>query len=135
MRVYYTTTEAQAETILAAGFTDLDEHAGATGVWLADRQPGANDGSEGEVALGLDVPEADFEHYEREGPGLDYRLALIPAELLNRLGRPTVYHQLFASWSRRELVRAMRQREERGVGGHPSAQDTRNAMQFFDRIG
>jgi hypothetical protein len=97
---------------------------------------GCNEGFLGEVTLCLDVPEEELQRFDvtdelQEASG--YRLALLPAELLNRIGKPQMYDHLFAGVSRRDMLRNIRQAE--GRGDDPSGQMLRQAFEFFDRIG
>jgi hypothetical protein len=119
MRVYFTTTEAGACAILTNGLT--------APTWLADGEDGA--GIEGNVVLCLDM--ADFARYEQAHGTL--RVAFVPADVLNRLGPPSVYnHLLFSGWSRREMIAAIRSQV---ADGYSSADDMRAAIRLFDRIG
>jgi hypothetical protein len=137
MRGYLTTTVATVDAIFRDGFVDLYEFGGVRGVWLADHQLGINDGFEGPVTICLEVPNAVFERHEwvEEHPA-SYRLSLIPAAILNGLGKPQVYDHLFAGAFRVQVIRAIRRREQAGItGGSPSLQDLRDAIAFLDRIG
>jgi hypothetical protein len=96
----------------------------------------ADDGVIGQVTLCLDIPEEEFSNYDVTDPLTEksgYRIALIPAEVLNRLGKPQVYDHTFAGLSRRRLVRAAQTWESRGHYQH--AQRMREAIAFFDKIG
>jgi hypothetical protein len=117
--------------MFANGFTDLCLPEYGSGVLLADRQLDANEGFEGELTLCLDVPDAVFERYEwfEEGGGPGYRLSLIPAGVVNSLGKPAVYDHDFAGCSRRQLLQTMRRAE----GEH--AARIRRAVAFLDEIG
>jgi hypothetical protein len=85
------------------------------------------------------VPEELFDRFDvtdelqhRSG----YRLALIPAEELNRLGKPQVYNHDYADCSRRDLVKAIERWEADGsVRSDQRANEMREAMAFFDSIG
>ena len=121
MRVYFTTTEAGAEAILTNGLT--------APTWLADCEDGV--GVEGNVVLCLDMAEADLARYEQAHG--NFRVAFVHAEVLKGLGPPSVYnHLLFAGWSRREMIAAIRSQV---ADGYSSADDMRAAMRLFDRIG
>src|ERR1700682_4215282 len=100
MRAYLTTTVSDARSIFRDGFTDMGDWATRMGlvpdgdcelhgVWLADRQLDCNEGFDGEVTLCLEMPEDVFKRHEmvEDGGGPGYRLALIPADALNKLGR------------------------------------------------
>jgi hypothetical protein len=140
-RAYLTTTVPGADAVFRDGFTDLYEEFGRRGVYLATVPLGANDGFDGDVTLCLDVPPDVFQRHDvtdelQEASG--YRLALVPADVLNRLGRPQVYDHTFAGASRRELVQSIRTWEEGGPkdeGTRRHVQAMRDAMAFFDRIG
>jgi hypothetical protein len=112
---------------------------GWRGVYFATIQLDANDGFDGDVTLCLDVPEKEFENYETTDTLMErsgYRMALIPAEVLNRIGKPQVYDHLYAGAGRRLLVRRAQQLEETGEVLHfQYAQEMREAIAFFDRIG
>jgi hypothetical protein len=137
MRVYFTTTVARTELIFQEGFTDLYDFGGMRGVWFADRRLDGNEGFAGDVTFCLDVPDRDFERYEwvEDGGGPGYRHVLLPAAVLNRLGGPKVYDHLFAGCSCKQMVQAIRRKEQKGGSGYPSAEEMRSAMEFFDRIG
>ena len=138
MRLYFTTTVARADSIFQDGFSDLYEEGGISGVWFADRPLDANDGFDGDVVLCLELPAEEFTLHEwvedEGGPG--YRYALAPSATLNRFGPPKVYDHTYAGSSRRELVQAIRMWEEADrPEARARAQEMRNAMEFFDRIG
>jgi hypothetical protein len=108
MRGYFTTTIAAADAIFRHGFRDRHEFAGLAGVWVTDRPGGRDERFAGPVTLYQDVPDDEYRRYEvvEDGGGPGYRLSLIPAAALNRLGKPAVYDHAFAGCSRRELLRA-----------------------------
>jgi hypothetical protein len=97
MRVYMTTTVPEADAIFRrfqggdGGYRDLHKFAGYTGVWFADRRLDANDGFDDPLTLCQEVPDDVFARYEWGNWSPGYRAALIPAEVLNRLGAPAVY--------------------------------------------
>jgi hypothetical protein len=153
MRVYWTTTVARTEAIFRDGFTDLYEEFGREGVYFATQQLDALDGFDGDVTLCLDLPPEVFDEYDltddlqRES---GYRVALIPATVLNGLGKPQVYDHEYAGCSRRDLVRGAKsweaddddaaEGEDWNGGGRADAyqqhaQELRHAVEFFDRIG
>jgi hypothetical protein len=152
--------------------------AAGTGVMLG--------GPEGDTVLCTDVPEDVFRELEmqestrsltmeeavkvREGDpwpeGLEYQsmgYAIIPADTLNRYGRPRLYDHEYAGYSRADLIRATRAlgedeggevtRYEAGPDGDPVyagegpetgpdpagrrrlVQEMRDAVEFFDRVG
>jgi hypothetical protein len=137
MRVFFTTAAGMTRAILRHGFRDEYKEGDLRGVWFADQPLGANEGFAGDVTLCVEVPEDVFAHYQWvEEPPIGYRRSLLPAAVLNRLGPPQIYSHTFASGSRRDLVRALRQREEEGrPEGYPSAEDLRAAIEFFDEVG
>jgi hypothetical protein len=139
MRTYWTTTVPVAEAIWQVGWTDRYEEFGMRGVFMATIPLDANDGFDGEVTLCLDVPEDVFGKYDVTDGLMEksgYRLALIPAGELNRLGLPQVYDHIFAGCSRRDLILARQNREVAGLeDGYPSTALMREAVAFFDRIG
>jgi hypothetical protein len=127
-----------------------------TGVWLAAGRGIVMGGPEGNVVLCTDVPEELFREMEAQegtrqlteeearelcggGPGaadMEYQrmgYAIIPAEVLNRQGKPQVYDHDYAGCSRKDLVRGAEKWE---AGGVPDkAREMRAAMEFFDKIG
>ena len=139
MRRFFTTRVATADAIFRDGFTDIYEFGGCEGVYFADRQLDVNDGFEGDVTLCMDAPDEVFERHEviEDGAPPGYgRRALIPAVVLNQIGKPKVYDHYFAGCSRRDMLRVIRQREAANhQDGCPSVQDMRSAIEFFDRIG
>ena len=136
VRVYLTTTVPVVESILQEGFTDLHEFAGLSGVYMADCKLNANDGWPGEMTLCLDVPEDVFQRYEIVEELLGYRYAIIPATLLNRIGRSQIYDHEYAGTSRRDLLRAcQRWRRSGSPAASAKAAEMCAAMAVFDRIG
>jgi hypothetical protein len=135
MRSYFTATVAVAVAILHEGFTDFYEFAGMAGAWLINRALGANEGFEGPVTLCPDVPDEEFRRYEavEDGGGPGYRMALVPAAALNRLGRPAVYDHAFAGRSRRESLRAHGDEQGRRRRGRRTA--TGRSVGFHWRTG
>lgn len=96
MVLFHRTTIAEARSIMKDGFSDTtwdfglqDARTGeavrATGVWLAGRPLGKDDGIGGdallEVQLNLGNPE--LEEYELEGMLWDTQLWVVPADLVN----------------------------------------------------
>jgi hypothetical protein len=98
-----------------------------------------NDGFGGDVTLCLDVPEDVFDKYDVTDDLMKssgYRLALIPADELNRLGKPQVYDHFYIDSSRRELLHAADIWENDGsVDSFQHANEMREAIAFFDQIG
>src|SRR5262245_38785196 len=115
MRAYFTTNVPTTRAIFANGFTDLYEEFGMRGVYFSESPLGINDGFEGDVTLCLDVPDEVFKKYDITDSAMACNIALIPAEVLNRIGRPKVYDHEFAGCSRRELVQSARMWEEREI--------------------
>jgi hypothetical protein len=97
MRVFLTATVAQAEAIFRRGYTNLRAEFGREGVYWSDSPLGVAEGFDGEVVLCLDVPDELFAGWEAHDELTPGRLALIPAEVLNRIGKPQVYHLQFAA--------------------------------------
>jgi hypothetical protein len=90
MKVYHRTFHSAA--ILKEGFRDAtgtylttNEF---TGVWVSDCALDINEGADGDVLLTLNIPVDVFEQYEWIEEGKGYREALIPAAILNQLGKP-----------------------------------------------
>jgi hypothetical protein len=136
MQVYYTTTEDRARTILLEGFADMYEFGGREGVWLSDCQLDANDGFDGPVTLCIDVPDEEFTKYEFVEEGRGHRISLMPAHVLNRIGKPEVYDHEYLGNSRAEMVQSIREWESGEEGSDdPLAKELRSAMKFFDDIG
>jgi hypothetical protein len=111
MRAYHLTTAAAAEAILTDGFRDktatyirihgpvgagakvtVHENRELTGVRISNVPLDQIEGESGDVELTMEIPEDLFTEYEwvEEVEGKPYREARIPAERLNRLGRPTI---------------------------------------------
>ncbi len=170
MRTYLTTTVEGTKLIFDVGFADIHSFSAfkadggvvsCEGVYLATRPLDANDGFPGDVVLCLEVPDDLFAEREATDDGqksCGYRTALIPAAVLNRLGKPQVYDHFYAGHSRRELVRGARRLEgiderrladDEGEGWKQSgrgndrevsaagrqAKEVREAIEFFDSIG
>jgi hypothetical protein len=142
MRCFFTTSLERTEAIFRDGWTDLYDQSslfGWRGVYFATIQLDANDGFDGDVTLCLNVPEEDFADHETTDTLMEksgYRMALIPAQVLNRIGKPQVYDHTYAGAPRRLLVRRAEQLEETGVVSHfRHAQQMREAIALFDRIG
>ena len=96
MNVYHNTFHAPA--ILAEGFKDATDYYLTsqlwTGVWVSDRPLDCNEGADGDTLLALDIPEeeiASFEWVEEDKP---YREFLVPSDVLNRYGPPSVCEPL-----------------------------------------
>jgi hypothetical protein len=136
MRVYLTTTADRALDCLRAGFTDLDEEDGRTGVYLASRPLGADDGFPGDVTLCVDLIEPVFVRHA-VGRGAPYLLSLVPATELCHVGQPRVWDHFYVGLSRRDLLESAALWES-GDGlpdgrGHGGA--LRAAVRFLDEAG
>lgn len=93
MRVFHR-TDAAAE-IIRDGFRDGvgrymtdQEHAG---VWVSSEPLDCNSGAFGDEVLTLEIPDDLFSRYEWVEEGKGYRESLIPAAMLNAIGRPEIY--------------------------------------------
>jgi len=83
-----------AEQILTDGFkdgtsdylTDLT----FTGVWLSDIPLDNSEGAKGDTLLQLEIPEETMITYEWIEDDKPYREFLIPADVLNGYGKPTI---------------------------------------------
>jgi hypothetical protein len=139
MRAYFTTTAARTRAILRHGFVDLYEQWGRRGVYFATRPLRINEGFKGNVTLCLEIPDRLLEEHDVTDTLIEqcgYRLALVPAAALNRLGKPQVYDHAYASCSRRDLVRICKAIEETGSdSAQKHARQMRDAIAFFDEIG
>ncbi len=83
------------------------------------------------MILCLDVPDDAFDEHE-----VGEREFLVPADVLNSLGKPSVYDHEYAGSSRRELLQAAEFWEETGgVQSFQHGDGMRSAIQFFDEIG
>jgi hypothetical protein len=93
MRTYCTTSVKHAQDILRSGFADLYEDHGLEGLCFCTRPLNGGDGVQGDVTLCMDIPEAVFRRFELTG-GMPhkggYRLALVPASVLNGIGEPQI---------------------------------------------
>jgi hypothetical protein len=144
MRAYVTIDVPGTKAIWRDGFTDLyevfDEQSGASksGVYVATRPLDANDGFMGDVTLCLEVPEGLFNRYyvpDAVNLKSGYRMALVPAEELNRLGKSQVYDHTYTELSRRDLVQYADKLEAAGPQYNDRVQEMREAIRFFDDIG
>jgi hypothetical protein len=59
-------------------------------VWFSDTPLDANEGAEGDTTLVIDVLEREIEEYEWIEDGDHHREWLIPAQLVNHYGPPTI---------------------------------------------
>ena len=92
MRIYHWTVSATAAVIMSDGFKDSAQKYVSdfawSGVWVSDR-PICPD-TTADTLLILDVPEHVFTTYEWIYEGAPYRGSLIPAIVLNKLGKPQI---------------------------------------------
>ncbi|MBI3983380.1 MAG: hypothetical protein HY337_10740 [Gemmatimonadetes bacterium] len=97
MILFHRTTIGEARSIVEDGFQDADwdfglrdartgEDVSITGVWLADRALGEEDGLKGDALLevDLDVPEDELQSFELQGLLWNGRFWVAPAELVNK---------------------------------------------------
>jgi hypothetical protein len=155
MRVFVTVPDATADTILLDGWTDRDSLRGVNGVHLSDCPLDYRHGFFDAVVLYQEVPEDMFERHERvdekppeqkyvpgipflpldEPPG-PYRYAIIPAAVLNQIGKPQLFDHEYARCSRKEVLEAIRDWDGRT---HPQAlalvRSMRDSLEFLDRHG
>ena len=94
MRCYHRTAAHAAAAILADGFRDTDDYYMTgnlyRGVWVSTEPLDANEGATGDTLLSIMIPEDVFAEYEWVEDTKPYREALVPADVLNASGRPTV---------------------------------------------
>jgi hypothetical protein len=94
MRVYHRTLSVSARHILATGFRDGEDtymtNRVFRGVWVSTEPLDENSGAFGEVMLSMEIADDVFCEYEWTEDDKAYRESLIPAEILNRFGRPTM---------------------------------------------
>jgi hypothetical protein len=99
------------EAIWRDGWADLYEEFGMKGVYFTTQPLDTNDGSDGDVILCLDVPDEVFKQFDATSESQQasgYRMALIPADALNRIGKPQVYDHTYAGLSRRGMLEVIR---------------------------
>ena len=96
MSVFYHRTSA-AKEILTEGFRDREALYGVIGanrtfrgVWLSDRPLDAADLIDGDTLLKIEIPEKSLVDYEWVEEGKPFREWLVPAEIVNAFGPPTV---------------------------------------------
>jgi hypothetical protein len=162
IRVYIPVSYQIGLEMLKNGFHDCRVDGQREGVFCEDRpreggRRAAGSGvmvgyPDGPVKLCLDVPEEVYEKWRAEEAtrssislslkdetfpeGLEYQqmgYALIPAEVLNKIGRPQVYSTYFGetSTSRAELLDIIAAWGE----SHPMANELREELAFLDEIG
>jgi hypothetical protein len=94
MRCYHRTSAEAAAAIVADGFRDAEDYYMTPnlyrGVWVSDEPLDINEGAQGDVLLSVDVPESLFAEYEWVEDAKSHREALVPADVLNGHGPPTV---------------------------------------------
>jgi hypothetical protein len=135
VRAYLTTSADRALDCVRAGFTDLDEEGGRTGVYLASRPLGADDGFPGDVTLCVDLAEPVFARHA-VGRGAAYLLSLVPAAELNHVCRPRVWNHFYVGLSRHDLVEsaALWEAGDGVPDGRGHAGGLRAAVRFLDEI-
>jgi hypothetical protein len=83
-----------AEAILEGGFRDGTGTYGTgikfSGVWFSDRPLDVGQGAIGDTVLCLEIPDEVFAEYEWIEDGKPFRESLIPACVVNAIGRPAV---------------------------------------------
>jgi len=116
LRFYHRTSAAKE--ILAHGFQDREAVYGTigagrtfSGVWLSDRPLDAADCIHGDTLLAITIPEDVVAEYEWIEEGKHYREWLVPAEIVNSFGPPTVCVDHEAEQERYE--EAVRQENQR----------------------
>jgi len=97
VKLYLSTTEAQAHRILNEGFRTLHNVSGFEGVLLADQPLDENSGRLGDEHLVVDIADAVVDEYEivadepmpngSRHSGLGYREWIVPAPVLNEHGQ------------------------------------------------
>ena len=103
MILFHRTNIGEARSIVEDGFQDADwdfglkdartgEDVSITGVWLADRALGEEDGLHGDALLEviLDVREDELDSFELQGLLWNGRFWVAPAELVNRHGKTRI---------------------------------------------
>jgi hypothetical protein len=99
MILFHRTTIGEARSIVEDGFQDSNwdfglrdaqtgEDVSITGVWLADRALGEEDGLKGDalVEVNLDVSEDELQSFELQGLLWNGRFWVAPAEFVNKHG-------------------------------------------------
>ncbi|MBB02241.1 MAG: hypothetical protein CMJ47_06315 [Planctomyces sp.] len=110
MRVFHRTPHGQK--IINEGFLD-GEGTYMTGVmhrgvWLSDRPLDICEGAKGNDLLTLDIPENVLTPYEWNEGGTPYREFLLPAEVVNFCGPPTLcddddFDWMQPTWEAKEI--------------------------------
>src|SRR5260370_38352486 len=94
MRLYHRTTRGAAAALLRDGFRGgrgsyltAQDH---VGVWVSDQPLDENEGAHGRALLALEIPEAIVAPYEWVEGGRGFREFLVPAQVVNGYGAPTL---------------------------------------------
>jgi hypothetical protein len=118
--LYHTTHKKAADAIIRGGFKDATGYYMTTeewtGVWLADQPLDINEGADGDTLLEVEfddlAPLEDHELVEDEDhelveDGKPYREWLVPAALVNSIGRVRIWGPRadYPSWAQREIAR------------------------------
>lgn len=103
LTLYHRTSIVEAREIVESGFRDLEWEFGlqdartgeervATGIWLADRPLGENEGLAGDALLevSLDATDEELSPFELEGMLWDARFWVVPADFLNARGHTRI---------------------------------------------
>jgi hypothetical protein len=94
MRCYHRTSLEAAAAIVADGFRDAEGYYMTgnlyRGVWVSTEPLTVNEGASGAALLSTVIPEDVFAEYEWVEDAKSYREALVPADVLNAHGSPTV---------------------------------------------
>lgn len=100
MKFFHRTNAAEA--ILSEGFRDAtrnymttEEH---SGVFISNFPLDCNEGTKGDQLLLLEIPESEVLQYEWEEEGKPYREFCVPAEILNRNGKPMLIDEDSEEW-------------------------------------
>lgn len=93
MTYFHRTTASIALIIVANGFRNgrgtyltQTEH---EGVWISTEALGPNEGAHGDVVLTIEAPEQEIRRFEWIEEWKPYREFLVPADVLNALGKIT----------------------------------------------
>lgn len=137
MRVYITTSAAAALRTVREGFDDFHDYGTARGVWAEDRPPQRCPDhcaeEDAPAVFTLDVPESLFERHELTADGDPTRRAMLPAEQLNRCGRPLVYDHSLIWFDRREVVGWIRNvKHEAGLMEESDPEEALRLYQWVD---
>jgi hypothetical protein len=144
MQVFYTCTVADADAILARGWTDRD-YQGRPGVHLSDQPLDDTDGFPREVVLCQEVPEELFANYEMiddvpPQEALWYRRAILPAAALTSCPRPQVYDVSGECLGRAEVLYCIQSwqqacaRDPQDARAQTLLRKAQACLDFLDRI-